>query len=165
MGEALCMTFYRKFNTPVKIVRPFNIYGPGMRQNDFRVIPKFISSALDGKPIPVHSDGDQTRSFCYITDAIKGFLLVLLEGKNGEVYNIGNDETEVSMNKLSRIIRNMTEANLNINNVSYPKNYPQDEPKRRCPDITKANQAFGFSPQVDLKTGLIRVMSWSKDNW
>src|SRR3989338_2617799 len=87
LGETICMVFYEKYKTPIKIVRPFNVFGPGMLPNDYRVVPMFISNALKGKPLPVHDKGNQTRAFCYISDSIIGFLKVLLSSKNGEVYN------------------------------------------------------------------------------
>ncbi len=89
MEEALCASYHQVRNVPVKWIRPFNVYGPGMRIKDDRVIPKFIFAALEQRPITVHTPGSQTRTFCYITDAMVGFFKTLLLGKNGEVYNIG----------------------------------------------------------------------------
>ncbi len=165
LGETISMTYFWLYKTPIKIVRPFNVYGPGMRANDFRVLPRFILSALQGKVIPVHSNGTQTRAFCYISDATIGFLSVLLGGKDGEVYNVGNDKTEVSMNTLSEVVNEVFDNKLNIKNVSYPKDYPQDEPQRRCPDLTKVKETLKFIPSVDLKEGVLRTITWCRKNW
>lgn len=165
LGETLCMTYFRQFKTPIKIVRPFNIFGPGMLFNDYRVIPSFLFSGLTNKPIRVHTDGKQTRTFCYISDAITAFFLVVLFGKDGEVYNVGNDKNEVSMNKLAKFVNNIFNHKLKIINVSYPKDYPQEEPQRRCPDITKIKKELHYNPKIDLEQGLIRTLEWCKINW
>lgn len=165
LGETLCITYFDLFKLPVKIVRPFNIYGPGMKPDDYRVIPAFISSALANKPIPVHASGNQTRAYCYITDAIAGFLKVLLKGKDSQAYNIGNDKTEVTVNKLAGILNELFNSKLNIRNIDYPKDYPQGEPRRRCPDLTKSKKDLFYIPKIDLKTGLKRTLTWCKNNW
>jgi len=131
------MIYFNYFKTPVKIVRPFNIFGPGMLRNDFRVIPRFIYSVLHDEQIPVHGNGKQTRTFCYISDAVAGFFLVLLAGYNGEVYNVGSNQKEISINRLAKIFNTVFDNKLKVKNVPYPRNYPQGEPKRRCPDVSK----------------------------
>lgn len=165
LGETMSITYHRLFNTPVKIVRPFNIYGPGMMMDDYRVIPSFISEALQGKTITVHDTGLQTRTFCYVTDAVIGFLKVLLSKKNGEVYNIGNDSPEIQMIELAREINSLVPKKTIIKKVSYPKLYPQDEPRRRCPDLTKARQNLLYSPQISLRDGLERTIIWYKTEY
>ena len=165
LGETLCLTFFDLFKLPIKIVRPFNIYGPGMKSDDYRVIPSFIASALTNKPIPVHASGNQTRAYCYITDAITGFLKVLLVGKDGQAYNIGNDKTEVTVNTLAKVLDKLFNNKLDIKNIDYPKDYPKGEPKRRCPDLTKSKKGFSYTPNVDLKTGFKRTLAWCKNNW
>lgn len=165
LGETICMVFYDKYKTPVKIVRPFNIFGPGMLPNDYRVVPMFVSNALRGKSLPVHDKGDQTRTFCYISDAIIGFLKVLLSKDNGQVYNVGNDNNEISVLSLATIIKKLFNGKVNIETVSYPKQYPQDEPKRRCPDLTKIRKNLGYVPSVELKEGLERVIVWYKEEY
>lgn len=165
LGETLCMVYHNLYKIPVKIVRPFNIYGPGMKMNDLRVIPTFISSAIKKKKIPIYGNGKQTRAFCYITDALEGIFRVLLSDKNGEVYNIGNSAAEISVYNLAQTFRSILDKNLLIARVPYSKNYPQDEPKRRCPDITKIKKQLAFQPKIDLKTGLIRTIAWCSVNW
>jgi UDP-glucuronate decarboxylase len=165
LGETLCITYFDLYKLPIKIIRPFNVYGPGMKEDDYRVIPAFMASALRGKIIPVHSSGKQTRAYCYISDAIIGFLKVLLRGKDCEAYNIGNDRTEVTVNTLAQTLNGLFDNKLNIGNVEYPKDYPQDEPKRRCPDLTKSKRDLSYHPEVDLKEGLKRTLDWCRSNW
>lgn len=165
LGETLCMIYYSLWKIPIRIVRPFNIYGPGMRHHDYRVIPSFILSSITRRPIPVHAKGNQTRTFCYISDAIEAVFLVLLSNKNGEVYNIGNSDNEITMNKLAKILKKVVEEKIVIKNVPYPKGYPEDEPQRRCPDLTKIQSELKYSPKVDLPDGLKRTYNWCKENW
>src|SRR6185436_3656922 len=99
--------YHQQFQVPVKIVRPFNVFGPGMKHDDRRVIPMFTYEALNGRVLPVHGDGVQTRTFCYISDAITGFLKILLKGRPGEAYNIGNSNDEISMTDLAELFASM----------------------------------------------------------
>jgi UDP-glucuronate decarboxylase len=163
--ETLCVLYWKQKQVPVKIVRPFNIYGPGMFQNDFRVLPNFVNSILRNKPVKVYGYGYQTRTFCYITDAIVGFLRVLLLGKNGEIYNIGNNTPEVSINDLAKILRDTVAPNVKIENVSYPSSYPSTEPLRRCPCLEKAALEIGYKPTINLEEGLKRFYNWAKENY
>ena len=163
LGETLCMVYNDKFKVPVKIVRPFNVYGPGIHQDDYRVIPSFIFNALAGKTLNVYEKGEQTRSFCYISDAMVYIIKILLSTANGEVYNIGNDADEVSVNQLAKRVNKLFKNKLSIKNISYPSRYPQDEPKRRRPDIAKVKSASGYSPHVDLDLGLKRTIAWCKE--
>lgn len=165
LGEALTMTYFQHFQSPVKIVRPFNVFGPGMKYNDFRVIPAFLMSALQGKPLSVHGDGQQTRTFCYVTDAVVGVYKVLLSEKNGEVYNIGNDDNEMPMLKLAKLVSSLFPRPIKIKTIPYPADYPGDEPKRRCPDLTKIKRELGYKPKVDLKTGLGRLLAWFRSEY
>lgn len=165
LGETLCMIYHTVYSVPVKIVRPFNIYGPGMMPDDYRVVPTFISRAFKKKPLPVHDKGNQTRTFCYISDAITGFLKVLLSKKNGEIYNVGNDDNEINMMGLARTVAELFKNKIEIQTVVYPKHYPQEEPRRRCPDLTKIKTILGYSPAIDLKTGLKRVIRWYKQEY
>ncbi len=162
LGETLCMVYHSRYNVPVKIVRPFNIYGPGMSPDDYRVIPTFITSAIERKPISVYDSGNQTRTFCYISDAVIGFFKVLLSKREGEIYNIGNDKNEINMLELARVISSLFQYKINIRTVAYPNTYPNDEPHRRCPDLTKIKKSLLYSPEVSLEQGLTRVMKWYK---
>ncbi len=160
LGETFCVTYHQLYNAPVKIVRPFNVYGPGMRINDYRVVPTFMMRGLRGEQLPIHDRGEQTRTFCYITDAIQGFLKVLIRGRAGESYNVGSDNEEINMVDLANLISDILPKPADIQLVSYPESYPAGEPRRRCPDITKIKTEVGFSPAVSLQTGLTRTLAW-----
>lgn len=162
LAETLCMTYYEIYKVPIKIIRPFNVYGPGMRHTDYRVIPTFLYNGLRGRNLPVHDKGIQTRTFCYITDAINAIFKVLLSGRNGEVYNIGNDKPEVSMYELASIICELLGNGVKPRRKSYPLHYPAGEPQRRCPDLTKIKTELGYVPKIDLRSGLKKSLEWFK---
>ena len=162
LGETLCTIYHQRYGVPVKIVRPFNVYGPGMKVNDYRVIPTFMVKAIKGKPLPVHDKGNQTRTFCYITDAMQGFFKVLAAGKNGEMYNVGQEAEEINMMSLASMVSRLSARPVAVQLVHYPESYTAGEPQRRCPDITKARKELGFKPTVDLGHGLARTMEWYK---
>lgn len=162
LGETICASYYRTRGIPVKWVRPFNVYGPGMRVNDDRVVPKFLFQALKNKPLTIHLPGLQTRTFTYITDAMIGFFKVLLEGKNGEVYNIGRDSGELRMEDLAEKVNGLFKNKLHILKVEMPEEYPSDQAQRRLPDIAKAHEHLGFEPIVPIEEGLSRMLSWCK---
>jgi len=163
------MVYYEIYNIPIKIVRPFNIYGPGMKHTDYRVVPTFVYNGILGKNLPVHDKGIQTRTFCYITDAIVAIFKVLIAGKAGEVYNIGNDKPEISMFELAQTIVNLIGKNISKNaqpkRKGYPENYPAGEPQRRCPDLTKIKSELNYEPHVDLETGLRQTITWFKQEY
>lgn len=155
---------YHKIN--VKVVFPFNIYSY-VSQNDTRVLPNFIKSVLKKETLKVYAKkNDNTRTFCFVTDAITGFLKVLLLGKPGEWYNIGNDKPEVSMRDLAGIVCEVTNyEKSNIEIVDYPEIYPSTEPARRCPDLTKARNELGYNPTVSLEDGVGKFHEWAKINY
>ncbi len=161
LGETLCTIYNEHHGVPTKIVRPFNVFGPGMGHNDRRVVPMFTYQALNGRTIPVHGTGQQTRTFCYITDAIYGFLMTLLQGKPGEDYNIGNPDNEISMNQLAAMYPRLVPG-ATFTTIDYPDTYPAGEPNRRCPDITKARDTFGYTSEVDVEDGLHRFIDWAR---
>lgn len=163
LGETLCMTYFELFKVPVKIVRPFNVYGPGMGPDDRRVIPAFLTRALRGEALHVHNSGNQTRTFCYISDVTTGFFKVLLSEKNGRVYNVGNDEGEINMMSLAKVVGQLFDNKIKIKTISYPKSYPKGEPKRRCPDLTRIRKELGYVPKVNLKLGLKKMLRWYKE--
>lgn len=165
LGETLCYVFHEYFGLHTNIIRPFNIFGPGMQADDYRVIPNFASQLLDGKPLYVYGSGIQTRTFCYITDALQGFLKVITSGVSGEPYNIGNPAGEISMLSLAQAFVDIGSAQgikSKIIRRDYPDSYPADEPMRRCPDITKARRQLDFEPKVSLEDGLLRFLEWAK---
>lgn len=162
LAETLCIIYYQLYKVPAKIIRPFNVYGPGMRHTDYRVIPTFLYSGLRGKNLPVHDKGIQTRTFCYITDAVTAIFKVLLSGRAGEVYNVGNDKPEISMYELASIICELLGNDTKPRRKSYPSNYPAGEPQRRCPDLTKIKTEVRYIPKVDLRSGLKKTIDWFK---
>lgn len=160
-GETMCMTFWRVFNVPVKIVRPFNVYGPGIRPDDFRVLPNFIEHALRKEPLPIHGDGRNTRSFCYISDAIETIFKLLFSEADGECFNIGNPGPEISVSDLAKLVTELIPYPVEIVNIDPPHAvYAHDDPKRRCPDIGKLQATVDFKPKYDLRTGLKRTIDW-----
>lgn len=165
LGETLCRVFHTQYGVHTNIVRPFNIYGPGMGERDYRVLPNFASRIKGGHPLHIYSSGNQTRTFCYITDAITGFLKVLVKGVPGEPYNIGNPRPEISMIDTAELIKKILNIEIGIDTVEYPDSYPADEPNRRCPDISKARAHVAYNPQVELGEGLRRFLSWTDQNY
>ena len=165
LGETLSLIYCQQFGVPIKIVRPFNVYGPGMRPNDYRVIPTFLYRGLKEEVLPVHDKGLQTRTFCYITDAVTGFLKVLLSGNPGEVYNVGNNKPEITMYELAEAIVKLLHNKATIKRISYPSSYPAGEPQRRCPDLTKITRHLGFIPQIGLEAGLKRSIDWFRSEY
>lgn len=160
-GETMCLTFWKVFGVPVKIARPFNVYGPGIRPDDYRVLPNFIEHALRREPLPVHRDGKNTRSFCYINDAVEAFFRVLFSDANGECFNVGNPEPEISVRELAKLVAELMPYKVELANIDPPHAvYASSDPKRRCPDIKKLQSFTGFKPQYDLKRGLKRTVDW-----
>jgi UDP-glucuronate decarboxylase len=162
LGETISTIYQQRYAVPVTIVRPFNVFGPGMQHNDRRVIPMFTYEALNSRALPVHGDGRQTRTFCYITDAICGFLKTLLRGKPGEAYNIGNSNNEISMADLAAMYAAVVPG-ATVRFISYPDTYPAGEPQRRCPDLTKAAKDLGYGAKVELQAGLARFVAWARE--
>jgi UDP-glucuronate decarboxylase len=159
------MKIYHEMGVDVRTVRPFNVFG-SFSKNDFRVINSFIIKILNDEPVQVYGDGLQTRTFCYITDAIVGFFKALLYGESGQTYNIGNDKPEVSMLDLVEILDDVVGYTIPRNIVNPSSDYPiNGDPTRRCPDISKAAKAFNYKPEVSLEEGLRRYYQWAKENY
>ena len=165
LGETLCYLYSDNGWAFTNTIRPFNVFGPGMHQNDYRVLPNFATKIFTQKPVYVYGSGNQTRTFCYIADAISGFLRVILLGQNGEVYNIGCDTPEISMLGLILRLEHVLHRQIAYEPVPYPPDYPPDEPVRRCPDISKARRDLHFEPIVSLDDGLHRFFEWARVNY
>jgi UDP-glucuronate decarboxylase len=165
VGETLCTIFHQQAGVPAKMVRPFNVYGPGMRRGDYRVLPNFATKIIEAEPLHVYADGTQTRTFCYVTDATVGFLQVLLNGIPGDVYNIGNPSPEITVLQLVHELEKVVERQIPYRLIEYPDSYPPDEPMRRCPDISKAQLQLGYSAEVTLSEGLRRFMDWAYETY
>ena len=147
-SEALTMGYHRHYGLDTRIVRIFNTYGPRMRLNDGRALPNFVFQGLSGKAITVFGDGQQTRSFCYVSDLIDGIYKLMLSEEHLPV-NIGNPEEITLLDFAERVRAHFPEAGPI---VFEP--LPQDDPKRRCPDIGKAQRLLGWEPKVQLADGL-----------
>ena len=155
-AEALCSDYRRSHDVEVRIARIFNTYGPGMATNDGRVVSNFILQTLRGEPVTVYGDGSQTRSFCYRDDLIEGLVrLMALDGKEPRPVNLGNPE-ECSMLDLVQAVARACGREAT---VTYQP-IPNDDPKQRCPDITRARELLNWSPAVSLQEGLQRTVSW-----
>jgi len=161
LGETLCVNYWQIHNVPVKISRPFNNYGPGLKITDKRVIPDFFGDVINNRDIIILSDGKATRTFCYISDAIEGYLRILLSDYNGEPFNIGTRHPEISMGELAKHIINISGKNLNVKyQTSSETDYLTDNPQHRCPSIDKAKRLLGYNPKVNLEDGLIRTYDY-----
>ena len=155
-AETLFMDYHRSHKLNIKIARIFNTYGPNMALNDGRVVSNIILQSLKGDNITIYGNGNQTRSFMYIDDLIKGLILLMNSEKNlVEPINLGNPN-EITINKLASIITDYTESNSKIIHQELPK----DDPKRRKPDISLANMILGWNPSVKLKEGLIKTINY-----
>jgi dTDP-glucose 4,6-dehydratase/UDP-glucuronate decarboxylase len=162
-GETLCVTYWREYQVPVKIVRPFHVYGPGLRLDDGRVIADFLRNRLQNKPIQVLSDGSGIRAFCYIADATAGFWKVLFSDYNGEPFNIGNDQEPVSIRDLAYLVASLEEPELPVNfETSVVPEHLCGTPSRVCPDISKANHLLNYHPRVRLREGLVKTLNWHR---
>lgn len=153
-GEALAMAYHREYGIDVKIARIFNTFGPGMRPNDGRAVPAFAMAALRSEPLPVHGDGSQTRSLCYVDDLVEGLLLLLASDHTGTM-NIGNPN-EMSILELAELIIELTGSTSPVQ--FHPR--PIDDPEVRVPDIGLAYQHLEWWPQISLKSGLLRTIEW-----
>jgi len=165
LGETLCWIYQTYFNVHVCVARPFNVYGPGMMPKDYRVLPNFATQIAKKESLKIYGSGNQTRTFCYISDAIIGFMKILLDSKNPDVFNVGNPTPEVSMIELTEIIKKVIKDDFKVELIDYPATYPADEPNRRCPDITRISENLGFKPKVNIEEGLARFFRWTKDNY
>jgi UDP-glucuronate decarboxylase len=165
LGETLCWIYQTYFNVHVCVARPFNVYGPGMMPKDYRVLPNFATQIAKKESLKIYGSGNQTRTFCYISDAIIGFMKILLDSKNPDVFNVGNPTPEVSMVELTQVIKKVIQEDFKVELIDYPSTYPADEPNRRCPDITRISKTLDFQPKVNLEEGLARFFKWTKLNY
>ncbi len=158
-GEAMTFGFRRKFEVNTRIVRIFNTYGPFMQKDDGRVVSSFINQALEGVPITIFGDGTQTRSFCYVDDLVEGLIKTMMSDKtNGEVINLGNaDERKIS--DIATKIKEMTGSRSQI----VFEELPEDDPKTRKPDLTKAKNLLQWEPKITLEEGLIKTIEYFRN--
>jgi len=158
-AETLFFDYYRQLRIKIKVIRIFNTYGPKMQPNDGRVISNFIVGALKNKDITIYGDGSQTRSFCYVDDLVEG-IIKMMNSRDDFVgpVNLGNP-TEYSILELAKKIIKLTDSKSKI----IYKPLPEDDPKQRKPDITKAKKILKWKPNLGLKEGLKKTIIWFKD--
>lgn len=157
VAETLCFDFKRQHDVDVKIIRIFNTYGPNMDVNDGRVVSNFITQALRDEPMTMYGDGSNSRSFQYVDDLIDG-MTKLMNSKHTGPYNIGNPH-EFTMMELANIVIEMTNSNSKL----VYKDLPEDDPKKRKPDISKAEKDLDWSPKIDLRDGLKYTIEYFKN--
>jgi len=153
-AEALTMAYHRTYAVPTRIARIFNTYGPRMRLDDGRVVPALVDQALRGAPLTIFGDGSQTRSFCYVDDQIEG-LRRLMDCPDPYPVNIGNP-VETTILEFARVVAALAGC---PERIEF-RPLPQDDPKRRCPDITRARQLLGWEPRISLEAGLRQTMAY-----
>jgi dTDP-glucose 4,6-dehydratase len=158
-AEAITLAYHRVHGIDTKIVRIFNTYGERMRNHDGRVVPNFIDQALKNEPLTVYGNGSQTRSFCYVSDLIEGFLKLMDSGLN-EPVNIGNPG-EMSILDFAEKIRGIIGSKSEI----VYEDLPVNDPKVRRPDISKAKEKLGWEPKVGVDEGLKKTIDWFKENY
>ena len=163
-GETMCYNFHNVHGFPVSIIRPFNSYGPGLRINDKRAPADFAMNVLNNEDIFLYSNGKSTRTFCYNTDLTIASLKIILKQKF-DVYNAGNDQNEITIEELANLYKDIGQKLFGYRgNIVYKthtdKHYNTDDPKRRCPDLTKIKQELRYVPQVDVSQGVERYLSY-----
>ena len=155
VAETLFFDYHREFDLKIKVARIFNTYGPRLRPDDGRVISNFIVQAVKNEPITIYGDGTQTRSFCYVSDLIRALLALInsTDELTGPI-NLGNP-TEFNMHELAQLVLEITKSESQIHHLPLPS----DDPKQRKPDISKAESLLNWTPQVDLRSGLIHTFN------
>ena len=169
LGETLCVNYSQVYDLPIKVARPFNNYGPGLNINDRRLFPDLAKDFLNKKNLVLLSNGTATRTFCYISDAISGYIKTLINGINGEAYNIGIQSPEISIIDFANLVVKIGKSLFNydvevIFGKSNDKKYLTDNPNRRCPDISKAINELTYDPSIDLETGIKKSLLWYSEN-
>ena len=164
LAETISILYFQQYKIPIKIARPFNVYGPYLNLDDGRIIPDFMNNAINKSQIIIHSDGSPTRSFCYVSDAIGGFFKLLFSKHDGIICNVGNDE-EVSVKNVAEKIKNIVAKPISIKIIeSDDPNYTKDNPQRRCPDLSLIKKSVNYIPKIDLEEGLKQVYEWYRSN-
>lgn len=157
-GEAMTMAYFRKYNLNIRIIRIFNTYGPFMQEDDGRVVSNFINQAIKNESLTIYGQGKQTRSFCYVDDMVNGLMLAMFsQNTNGQVFNLGNPD-EKTILELANLVKQITKSSSEI----VFEDLPQDDPKKRNPDISKAKRVLGFEPKVKIEDGLLKTIEYFK---
>jgi UDP-glucuronate decarboxylase len=169
LGETLCVVYANLHGVPVRMARPFNNYGPGLKIADGRVLPDFARNVLNGEDIVMLSDGSPKRTFCYVTDAITGYYKILVRGRSGEAYNIGIEKPEISIATLAGLVADTARELFGykgkiVLGKAKQDDYLIDNPNRRCPIIEKAREHLGYDPKVPPEDGVFRSLVWYSHN-
>lgn len=165
-GETMCWVYAKQYDMPITVARPFNNYGPGMRLGDKRLPADFATMVIGGKDIVIFSDGTPTRTFCYVSDAVTGYLLCLLHGQY-DYFNIGVEKPEIMVRELAKIYQTAGREVFGYKGevhyqVSEDPDYMTDNPNRRCPIIAKARTVLGYDPKVIVDEGIGRYLKFLK---
>ena len=164
LAETISILYFEQYQIPIKIARQLNVYGPYLNLNDGRIIPDFMKNAINKSEIIIHSDGTPTRSFCYVSDAMKAFFRLLFSKHNGIICNVGNNE-EVSVNDVAKMIEKTLDKTISLKTIkSSEPNYTKDNPQRRCPDLSLIKKSVNYTPEISFEEGLKRVYNWYKGN-
>lgn len=166
LGETLCWIYAKQYSLPITVARPFNNFGPGMRVADKRLPADFAKCVVENRDIVIYSDGKPSRTFCYVSDAIAGYMLCLLYGRY-DYFNIGIEKPEISVADLARIYQTAGTDVFNYDgeiryNISDDPDYMTDNPNRRCPKINKAREKLGYDPNVLVEAGVRRYLHYLK---
>jgi len=157
-AEALMMAYFRKYKKDIRIARIFNTYGPYMKKDDGRVVSNFVNQAINNQPMTIYGDGTQTRSFCYVSDMVEGlYLLATTKNLAGQIVNIGNPN-EKTILEIADIIKKIVVSKSKI----ILEKIGQDDPKKRCPDITKVKNLLNWQPKIDLEEGIKKTVEYFK---
>jgi nucleoside-diphosphate-sugar epimerase len=157
-AETLTVSYASQYGVRTRIARIFNTYGPRMHEHDGRVVSNFVLQALRGEPITIYGQGDQTRSFCYVSDLLEGFVRLLATQEDPGPVNIGNP-SERTIKELGQLILKMTGSSSQL----HYEDLPVDDPTRRCPDITRAKQVLGWEPRVSIEEGLKHTIAYFRE--
>jgi len=160
-AEALTMAYDRYHEVDARIVRIFNTYGPRMRADDGRVVPNFINQALRGEPLTVYDHGRRTRAFCYVDDLVEGIIRLMESDVDGPV-NIGNPN-EITIVEFARLVIEAAGSTSELSYIVPEDERTRDDPKQRCPDITRAREILGWEPKVTLQEGLARTVAYFRE--
>lgn len=163
-GEALAMAYGRQFGVPVKVVRPFQVFGPGLSLDDGRAFADFLSAAARGEDIELRSAGQAVRSYCYIADATAAFIKVLVAGAAGSVFNVGASEPEVTIRTLAETIARLGGRGSRVVFAATPGAEGQGSPARTCPSVAQLGAALGWAPTTSLEEGLMKTMTWLRES-
>jgi nucleoside-diphosphate-sugar epimerase len=161
-GEALCMIYVRRYEVDVRLIRIFNTYGPNMDPEDGRMLPNFITQALNDQPLTIYGDGQYTRSLCYVQDLVNGMLAIMESarpGAAGRVYNVGNPEEHTILDYARMVLELIPSSK---SKISYMPPVP-DDPSRRKPDISRAKSELGWEPRVQLRDGMNKTIRYFRE--